>query len=196
MARTRGSNKINVWLREQSHELQTEFLNYARTHFHRKPEIQAYLIEKGLQVDISTVYKWTAANVMPGDQAVMFNQSNASFQGVDLVPGMEAMFAKMVLIAKKFVDIVEDAPDIQLEYAINNLPLYCREIRSLSEIIYKVKAAQDQEALVYAGAARLMELVLAAPTVKDKPEEQFIQKTLQAALLRIKEEIKDAERRI
>jgi len=196
MSRPLGSDIISLWLKKQPEQKQKEFYDYAKKHYHHKRDVHNFLAESGLEVHEHTVYKWMSKHVLPGDQAQFFNAGNSAFQGVDLVPALEAMFAKMVLISKKYVDVIEDADEVSIEQAIANLPLTMREVRSVAEVAHKLKTTIDVETLILSGASRMMELVMNSPSVKDKPEEMFIYKTMEAALMRVIEEVEQEKKKV
>lgn len=189
MARKQGSNKINLWLAEQSEEEEKAFRLFARKSYHSKPAIMAYLADRGCMVGLSTVYAWVGDNVQPGEQADLFNQANEEYAGVELLSAMEKLFVKVTRISQKFVEVVEQEPDLSIEQIVNALPAYARESRTLALQISSMKNRMDSENLILTGAMRAIEIVLGATGVRDTAEEEWIRSICEKAVLQIREEL-------
>lgn len=188
----KGTNLIDIWMGEQTEEGRNEFLQFCRRHFHKKAHIQKYLEERGLEIkSLATIYKWVASNISAGDQAILFNAECQDYIGVEIVPAMEKILAQLVRISQRYIEVIEAASvdQIPLAEAMSNLPNYAREVRTIADQIERTTRYREIYTLALDGAARVYEIVMNSPGVRDSSEEQFIRATLEAAIAQLQEEI-------
>lgn len=191
MARTKG-NMIESWLQEQPDHIREEFSGICRKFFHRKEAIQKWLSDHGLEVrSLDTVYRYIRTNVTAGDQAILFNAECEGYVGVDIAAAMEKILVQMIRISKVYIDKIENSTEAQipLEEAIRSLPNYVRETRTIAELLDRLIRFRETQNLALDGAARLIEIVMNAPGVRDSADEIFIARTLEAAITQLQEEI-------
>lgn len=193
MARTTGSSIIGRWEEGLTEEQKIAFRRYCKDNRRRKAEILAYLVERGCQVGISTVYAWVAQNIPPGEEALLLNAESGQYSGIDTVNCLESIYALLYKAATQAARILErDGEDITLNQALMAFPQYTREMRSIADLLEKTKTYLDFESAVLSGAARMVEIILNMPTVRDTNDEDHFKEVLQSALLQVKEELKSA----
>jgi hypothetical protein len=188
----KGTDMITTWLEGQGPELEQEFRLFVQKNFHKKPAIQAWLNEHGLEVkSLSVVYKWVSKNAVPGDQARLFNADCEEYTGIELIPAMEKIMAQLVRVSQAFIDKIENSTitEIPLEEAMRSLPNYAREIRTLAEQIEKTSKFRDIQSLGLDGAARVYEIMMQTPGIRDTSIEDFIRRALEAAICQLQDEI-------
>ena len=192
MAKTRGSNMIESWLKQQPDSLKEEFYSVCRKNYHRKEAIHKWLLEHGLEIrSLDTVYKYVRTSVAPGDQAILFNAECENYVGVDIASAMEKILVQMIRISKVYIDKIENSTEteIPLEEAIRSLPNYVRETRTVAELLDRMTRFRDTQNLALDGAARLIEIVMNSPGIRDSADELFISRVLEAAITQLQDEI-------
>ncbi len=188
--RTKGSDKISLWLAKQSEQERAAFLDYARAHYHSKTSILTYLVDRKCDVALSTVYQWVGQNVQPGEQAVLFNRDTQDFAGVELVPALEKILVQLSNTSKKFYDLIDNCDTIQPQDVLSLLPQYAREMRATAAQITTIRQRIDAEALIMTGATRVLEIVMGTAGIRDTSDEEFVRQAIEAAILQIAEEMK------
>jgi len=185
-----GRSVIDQWYAVQPEEVQSAFMDYCKKNYHKKENIFQYLVKNGCPItSLSTVYGWMKKNILPGEQAVLFNEENEQFVGVEMLPLLEKMSVKMSRIANHYVRVIEENfAEVTAGEAMNNLPGVVRELRSLIELSNKISTSIDERSLLLSGASRVMQIVMGSPNVRDQGEEAFFRKELEVALLQLKEE--------
>jgi hypothetical protein len=191
MARKKGTDKITIWLRKQTPEVQAEFRDYARRHYHRKVDVLTWLIDRGLDISLDPVYRWMNANVEAGAQAQLFNQSNNEYVGVEVVPALEQILVQLTQTARRFYEILEGAPEgsITPNDVLTLLPQYAREMRSTASQITVIRQRIDTESLIMTGATRILGIVMGLPGIRDTSDEEFIRQSIESAILQMREEL-------
>ncbi|UBF29853.1 hypothetical protein K9N68_37215 (plasmid) [Kovacikia minuta CCNUW1] len=191
MPRPKGTGKIDSWLESLTADEQDQFRRYCRDNFHNKSAIHAYLISNGCEVGLTTVYSWVPNNILPGEQAILINHEASAYVGLEIRPLLEKLLASLNRITGEFNNrlIGEAMERISPEKCAELLPQYAREMRAVASQINQIQQTENINGLVMGGASRVAEIVMGMNGVKDTPDESFIRKTIEAAMLQLHEEI-------
>jgi len=189
--RPKGSSIISTWLKGLSEEDRDEFLSYCKRNYHNASAIHGYLLERGCDVGLSTVYLWKGANIFPGDEAVLINTENESYTGVDPLLVANRLLAVLHKTALEYYRVIEEERTaLTLNQATMGLPQVTREARAVASMIQSSNWKFDFEGTILQGAVRVVEIALMM--VKDQSEEPYVRKLMEAAMLQVKEELKRA----
>lgn len=186
-------SKIDLWISEQSDanpEIRTDLIDYARKVRRNGPKVLGWLLEKGCPTSESSVNRWLNANVPRGQIAIDFNIGTEAYSGIEVVPALERCVVLAMNLLERYGDVIEDHPDLPVENLITAVPALMREIRCLVGQIAELEQRDDNNSMALGTAARLREIVMGDPTVKDKPEEPWLGRLIDTAMLRIQEEVK------
>jgi hypothetical protein len=187
--RPKNSSIIKTWLDTLSDEDKLAFRDYCKAHYHQKGMIHAYLIARGCEVSLATVYNWIGANIPKGEEAVLLDQEAEAYRGVDITLQMEKLFASLARMVQRCEERLQGV-ELSPEKCAELLPQFAREMRAVGDKITNTKAAVDTELLIMSGAMRMFELIVATGGIKDTADETFVRKACESAILRIREEVK------
>lgn len=185
-----AASKIDAWLQGLPETEQADFRDFCQKNYHNKAAIQDYLVVRGCPIALSTLYNWFQKNVKAGREAAILNEENAEFVGIHLAPLLDKTIAILSKTAGKFNEILErEGTDLPWDQVIAQLPNYLRELRAYIELSNKITNRIDTHSIAMAAGARVAEIVLNSRRVRDTPEEAFVRKELELALIQIKEEL-------
>lgn len=185
--------KIDLWLAEREAvepDIRQSLIDYARRVRRNGPQVLGWLIEKGCPTSASAVSRWLNENVPRGQIAIDFNVGNEAYSGVDLIPALERCVVLAMNLLEKYAEVVEGHKALPVENLITGMPALMREIRCLVGQIAELEQRDDNQSMAMGTAARMREIIMGDPTVKDKPEEPWVDRLIDLAMLRIQEEVK------
>jgi hypothetical protein len=182
--------KIDSWLNALPESEQSDFRDFCQKNYHNKAAIQDYLVVRGCPIALSTLYNWFQKNIKAGSEAAILNEQNAEYVGIHLAPLLDKTIAVLSKTAGKFNEILErEGTDLPWDQVIAQLPNYLRELRAYIELSNRLTNKIDTHSIAMQAGARVAEIVLNSRRVRDTPEEAFVKKELELALIQIKEEL-------
>lgn len=188
-----GLNKIDLWLAEKQENepgIREDLIAYARRVRSNGPKVLSWLIERGCPTSASAVGRWLNANVPRGQIAIDFNLGTEAYSGVELLPALERCVVLAMNLLEKYEDVINNREELPVENLITAVPALMREIRCLVGQISELEQRDDNTSMALGTAARLREIIMGDPTVKDKPEEPWLGRLIDTAMLRVQEEVK------
>lgn len=184
-----GNTKIDIWMMGLNQEERDSFMDFCQKNYHNKAAIQEYLVTRGCPVGLSALYNWFGKNVKSGREAAILNEANTEFVGIHLAPLLERTIAVLAKTAGKFAEILDREDDLPWDQVIAQMPNYLREMRAYIELSNKIQNSLDANSIAMSAAARVADIILNSRRVRDTPDEAFIRKELELALIQIKEEL-------
>jgi hypothetical protein len=188
--RGKGWNKIDAWLDTVPHEEGTEFRIFARKNYHNKVAIKSFLEQRGLEIALRTVYNWVGTNIVPGREAAVINLETEDYTGIEIIPLMERVTATLYKVSNLLVSKIEEDGLGRLEIgdAVHSLPLVTRDLKDYLKLISQTTNRIDSVGLVMEGATRIVEIVMGSPLIRDTPDEAYMRKVLESAILQVNAE--------
>jgi hypothetical protein len=186
---------IDQWLAGITEAERDEWAVHCKQNYHSVSALHAYLIERGVNCHVSTVYHWRTRNVAPGLEAAEINQENSEASGIDSLLVCNKLLANLHKVAAEYYRVIDEESDaISLNQAILSLPAISREMRAVAALVHGTNWQLDFESATMQGAVRAIEIMLAS--AKNHPEEPYIRKLAEGAILQLKEETKNATQKV
>jgi hypothetical protein len=193
-------NIIQRWLSEQPEEIKLEFKSYA-VRCRNADMIKSFLDTRGCTgnggnpISLATVYNWMNEFLPKGKEATLVEIDAVEFAGIDTLPLSEKQVAKLSHILDIYNDIVLNAADNgQLESHLGDilkgLPALNSQYRGALVDLAKMRNASDAQMLMRAGASRVVQLIMNAPSVRNTANERWVQTTCNAALEQLVDEVR------
>lgn len=196
----RSRNVIQSWLIAQDEDLQLEFKSYA-ARCRNAEMIKSFLDSRGCTgnsgnpIAIATVYNWMNEFLPKGREATLIEVEAVEFAGIDTLPLSEKQVGKLSQILDIVNDIIINAADQgQLESHLGDLlkglPALNTQYRASLDSLAKMRNANDAQMLMRAGAHRVVQLIMNAPTIRNTAEEEWMRSTCAGALEQLVDEIR------
>jgi len=184
-------NPITQWFRQLTPDAQLNFVKFCQINFHRRRQIDVYLQSRSVICSVADIYEWVdnPGNVPLGNWVQKMVDGVKDVQGLEALPVIQQSLKRLVEMEQRLFKRIEAEEDeLTTRDCLNLYGTISKEVRGYATQLNQLTSKADVQAIALGSAARLIEIILGDSTLQGTPEEAYIRKLCEMAMIRLSEE--------